>query len=288
MQRNYIGTDVNGTADLGNTTNGVYLQGTGFNTVGGTSAASRNIISGNDQHGVFLDDGSTGVLIQGNYIGTDVNGTLALANTGDGVNFNGASSNTVGGTAAGAGNTIANNGGDGIRTNGTSTGNDLLGNSIHTNTGLGIDNDDDDVTGNDAGDGDTGGNQLQNFPVLTGVNQGSTIIDGTLNSTVSTTYRLEFFSNTACDASGNGEGETFLGTQDVTTDGTGNVTFQVTLTPTAAVGSFVTATATDPANNTSEFSACQTVAGIVPTFSEWTMILLAMTMAGWMLWRMNA
>ena len=78
----------------------------------------------------------------------------------------------------------------------------------------------------------------------------------------STTFRLEFFSNTACDASGFGEGETFLGSTNVTPDGTGDVSFTVTFPDTAAVGEFITSTATDPGGNTSEFSQCLQV--VVP------------------------
>ena len=85
-------------------------------------------------------------------------------------------------------------------------------------------------------------------------------VTGTLNSTASTTFRVELFSNTACDSSGNGEGALFLGAVSVTTDGSGNGSFPLFPTP---GGGFITATATDPANNTSEFSACVNVAGIV-------------------------
>ena len=88
---------------------------------------------------------------------------------------------------------------------------------------------------------------------------GSTIISGTLNSTASTNFRLEFFSNTSCDGSGNGEGETYLGFTNVTTDGSGNATFTNVNLGTTAPGGFITATATDPSNNTSEFSQCFTL-----------------------------
>ena len=102
--------------------------------------------------------------------------------------------------------------------------------------------------------------------MLTSSTAGSTTINGTLNSTANTTFRLEFFSNSACDPLGYGEGETFLGFSDVTTDGTGNVSFTATFATTVAVGDFITAMATDPGGNTSEFSACQAVAAApVPT-----------------------
>ena len=285
VQGNLIGTDVNGTSALPNGDSGIDLTGEGV-TIGGTTAAARNIISGNTTHGIEVSGTVTGSSLVGNYIGVGSDGASPIGNGGDGVAIFD-SDFTLGGIAAGSGNVIANNTDSGV-TIGSGTGNAVLGNSIYSNGILGIDLDDDDiVTLNDVGDGDAGDNNLQNFPVLTEVNQGSTIVDGTLNSAMNTTFRLEFFSNTACDASAFGEGETYLGTQDVTTDGTGNVTFQVTLAPTAVFGSFITATATDPANNTSEFSACQDVVGVIPTFSEWTMILLAMTMMGYLLLRLR-
>jgi hypothetical protein len=117
------------------------------------------------------------------------------------------------------------------------------------------------VSANDVGDGDDGGNLLQNFPVLTSatIAGGATRVAGSLNSTPSTKFRVEFFSNEECDPSGFGEGEKFLGSTDVTTDPTGNASFLVTNLAGPGAGRSVTATATDPAGNTSEFSACETI-----------------------------
>jgi hypothetical protein len=122
--------------------------------------------------------------------------------------------------------------------------------------GLGIDLGHDGVTPNDPGDGDTGPNNLQNFPVLTQASSpgGTTSVQGSLNSTANTSFSLQFFSSPVCDPSGHGEGQTFLGSTPVTTDGAGNAGFAASLPATA--GSFVTATVTDPAGNSSEFSAC--------------------------------
>ena len=111
-------------------------------------------------------------------------------------------------------------------------------------------------------DGDTGPNNLQNFPVITSAGSSAitgggfvNTIPGSLNSTASTTFTLEFFTNTALDSTTSGEGETFLGSTTVTTDANciANFTF-ILVTATDYAGKFVTATATDPANNTSEFS----------------------------------
>lgn len=260
VQGNFIGTDVTGMTAVPNGS-GVELQVAGNNnTIGGTSAAARNIISGNTFQGVDLN-GSSGNFVQGNFIGTQANGASPLPNTVDGVNIDGSSStNTVGGTLAGARNVIAFNGGRGINAiSGTS--NALLTNSIFSNASLGIDLNQDGVTPNDTGDADGGPNNLQNFPVLTSATPGATTtIQGTLNSTPNTTFRVEFFSNPACDGSGNGEGTTLLGFTNITTNGSGNATINVTLPVSVPLGNVVVATATNPANSTSEFSACITVA----------------------------
>ena len=145
------------------------------------------------------------------------------------------------------------NGTNGVTIN-NGTGNDIRANAIASNGGLGIDLENNGVTANDLGDADGGGNGRQNFPVLAEASGGVT---GTLNSTPGTTFRIELFANTACDASGNGEGATFLGATAVATDGAGNATIPLFA---AAAGQVVTATATDSSNNTSEFSTCVQVA----------------------------
>ena len=158
-----------------------------------------------------------------------------------------------------SGNIIAFNGGDGVFVL-EATENAILSNHIFSNSDLGIDLSPDGVTPNDAGDTDTGANNLQNFPVLTSATTGSsTTIEGSLNSTPDMDFRLEFFSNSACDPSSHGEGETFLGSASVTTNGSGNASFSITFPHTVPVGYFITATATDPNNNTSEFSQCMQV-----------------------------
>jgi titin len=174
----------------------------------------------------------------------------------------------IGGTTAGTGNVIAYNGTFGITTNAGMLSLKpfaVLGNSIFSNGNLGIDLGSDGVSTNDAGDSDTGPNGLQNFPLLSsgGPNAGSTTtINGTLNSKSNTIYRLEFFANATCDSSGYGEGQTYLGFTNVTTNGSGDVTFAANLTAVVSVGQFITATATDPSYNTSEFSACVPVVAI--------------------------
>src|SRR5262249_35220591 len=136
-----------------------------------------------------------------------------------------------------------------------------LGNSIFANRGLGIDLGDDGVTPNDPVDADTGPNGLQNYPVLNSPlsNAKRTTVNGTLNSAPNTTYRVEFFSNAACDSSGFGEGEAFLEAINVTTNPNGTASFNAQLSTLVPLGRSITATATDPSGNTSEFSRCVAV-----------------------------
>jgi hypothetical protein len=116
------------------------------------------------------------------------------------------------------------------------------------------------LTPNDPLDVDAGANGLQNFPVLTAAQSDgmmTTTIEGSLNSAPNASYRLEFFANDLCDPSGHGQGQTFLGDATVMTDAGGNAAFAVVLPAPAEEGQFITATATDLAGNTSEFSACR-------------------------------
>jgi len=273
VQGNLIGTDVNGIADLGNVAMGVQVTtASPNNTFGGTTAAARNIVSGNNVNGFQIrENGTNGNIVQGNFIGTQSNGVSPLGNGLNGVSIeNAANNNTVGGASVGAGNVIAFNGGDGVAMSG-GTGNPIGVNSIFSNTRLGIDlNDDNVVTPNDVCDSDLGANELQNFPVLTSANSvgNLTIIAGTLNSTTGTTFRIEFFSSAGCDPSNNGEGQTFIGFTNVATPAAVcDVPINVTVLFAVPAGQVVTATATDPANNTSEFSQCVTVTAGVCTIN---------------------
>jgi CSLREA domain-containing protein len=264
---NYIGTDASGAVDVGNTLHGVMISGNANNIVGGTSTEARNVISGNDGSGVYIaGGGGTGNQILGNFIGTQVDGASPLGNSLQGVYvIGGASNNHIGGTAAGATNTIAFNGGDGVWIQ-AGTNNDVLSNSVFSNSGLGIDLGTNGVTPNDTGDGDSGPNNLQNFPVVTSATTGSITVQGTLNSKASTTFTLQFFSSPVCDPAGYGEGQTFIGSVDVTTNSSGNTSFSQAFAGTVPEGYFVTATATDPNGNTSEFSQCRQVSSpVTPT-----------------------
>ncbi|MEK6262869.1 MAG: hypothetical protein AABP62_30085, partial [Planctomycetota bacterium] len=109
VQGNLIGTDATGTADLGNLLSGVQVLNSSGNTIGGTTTGTRNVISGNNQNGIhLLGSGATTNLVQGNYLGTNAAGTTDLGNTQSGV-LVASANNTIGGTAAGAGNVISGN-----------------------------------------------------------------------------------------------------------------------------------------------------------------------------------
>lgn len=335
---NLIGTNAAGTADLGNSSQGIYLNAVS-NQIGVGTADFRNVISGNDGGGINLGGGNSNV-VRGNYIGTNLGGTAALRNP-DGVRIDtGANNNQIGGGLSGEGNVISGNdtgvhiaggnnnivsgnligtGADGtsdvgnleagvyihepkatsntiggagagegnnIRFNGDgtliptlageggivvyfgSTGNRISSNGITNNTGLGIDlglNGANGVTPNDANDVDSGdANNFQNYPVLVTVNNtgGMTTITGTLNSTPSRLFRVEFFSDTTADASGNGEGRIFIGAQNYTTDASGNAAINFSTATQVPTGNFVSATATDSTTgDTSEFSMSRQIAG---------------------------
>ncbi len=132
LTANVVGANPAGTAALGNQY-GVLILGSSNNTIGGTTAAARNIVSGNTSDGIYLDAGSSGNLIQGNLVGLDTTGALDLGNGGAGVYLFGGDNNTLGGTSAGAGNVISGNSAEGISLCNDAVGNLVQGNFIGTN-----------------------------------------------------------------------------------------------------------------------------------------------------------
>ena len=136
------------------------------------------------------------------------------------------------------------------------SGNLISSNSISDNSGQGINLGTDGVTPNDTGDPDTGPNNLQNFPVLETISfsTGTVTITGSLNSEASKTCNIEFFVSKVADNTEFGEGQTYLGSKTVTTDTGGDAAFSGTFTVKSSWGTVITATATDPSGNTSEFS----------------------------------
>ncbi len=133
VQGNRIGTDAAGIYDIPNDT-GVVIRAGSNNTIGGAVAGAGNLISGNTLHGILITVGAPSNLVQGNYIGTNVSGTVALANGGDGVRVDaGANFNTIGGPAGAATNILSGNAGAGVHMNGGGTANNtVIGNRIGT------------------------------------------------------------------------------------------------------------------------------------------------------------
>jgi uncharacterized repeat protein (TIGR01451 family) len=237
-----------------NTLGGITVSGSG-NRIGGTALAERNIISGNiGGTGIDISSGNGNVIL-GNLIGTDMTGTAAPGDQFWGVSIFDGSDNKIGdGTEAGA-NVIAFHSSDGISIQ-SGVNNSVRRNTMFSNF-FGIDLGSDDHTPNDAGDTDTGANNLQNFPIITAATGSgdSTTIEGNLDSAPNTTFTLDFYSSTQCNNSGNGEGQFFLGSSPVSTDASGKVTFNLRI-PAPILGAVLTATATDPNGSTSEFSPC--------------------------------
>jgi len=271
---NYVGTNPTGTIAVPNQ-HGVAIAGFASPTDQSTgNLIQGNLISGNLRDGIVIGDTSQTQVLD-NLIGTDRTGTADLGNGDDGVWLGnaGAPSNTM------YGNTIAFNGRDGIvdapdyrygvaYTTSGHQGNAFLQNSIFSNGMLGIDLLAPGTNGNiDAPQGvplqntpggpHQGANLLQNYPVLSSAvsTPSATVITGTLNSTPSETFHLEFFASPTANASGYGEGKTYLGDTSVTTGASGNASFTLTVPLGNLVGQVLSSTATDPANNTSEFSA---------------------------------
>jgi len=310
IRGNYVGVGTNGECIGNGDGQGIGITGNN-NIVGGNTPEARNVISchttvgrgdGIDIVGAFGTP-STGNVVQGNYIGTNINGGVeaGYGNSSGIVILGDAENNMIGGTGVGDGNVVAGNGLGIVNLSYQAflaINNSILGNKIFSNSGgvissLGIDNvqtNDNDfvnfinagVTLNDADDIDyngtnTGTNHYLNFPVINSI----TSTDGqiTINYDLdindaeagATGYRIEFFANDAADPSGYGEGQTFLGYENVAGDVTGQ---SVTLTLPAGVegNKFISATttmtdnSTDGFGHTSEFGAL-VEGNLVPTGS---------------------
>ncbi len=267
VQGNFIGTDVSGSQATGSQIVGISVQQGNSNLlIGGITTATRNVISGNTGPGVFLSGAGTGVLIKGNFIGVRADSSGPLGNGGAGVDLASSTGVNIGGLSTAEGNVIAFNRGTGVLIR-SGNKNPILSNAIVSNGALGIDLvastsatttiSGDGPTPNDTGDGDTGGNDLLNFPVLgrvTTVNNTVTV-NGTYTGAPNTSYLLQFFINDFADPTGYGQGGALLGQVEVTTNAQGQATFAPALPGAITLGQVVTATATDTTNgNTSEFS----------------------------------
>ena len=298
IKGNYIGHAFGSNTAVGNDGSGILIE-SATNTIGGTTAAARNYIVGNKVNGISINSSlARGNFVLGNFIGVASNGSTVLGNVNNGIQIADRASNTtiggtggtsIGGLCTGACNLIANNGPNNTATKKTAqagiyldstagAGNAIRANSIFNNgsvTGLGIDlvgvlmsglsNTNAPVGKNtdDAGDADTGTNNLQNSPLISSAETNGSVI-GTINSTANTTFAIDFYSNTVADGASS-EGRTFIGSTTLTTDAGGTSAFNYGTTATLAAGDLVTATATatggaaQAIGDSSEFSATQTV-----------------------------
>ena len=307
-----MGVGIGNSPGIGNANNNV-IGGTAATTPNGGCNGACNVISGNGTNGILIS-GSTGGSnqIRGNHIGVNAGGDGGVGNGQDGVGILDSPNNGIGTGNASGRNVISGNGDNGVITaGGSSSGNRMdgnyigltsaghalgnagagvmlaggvdiavVGNSIFGNGKLGIDLGQNNVTLNDAGDGDGGVNNQQNFPVIhTVVTGSSTTIYGNFKSHANTNYRLEFFDSSSCNGGSPlnyGEGHYYLGGTNVGTDQFGNVDFAFTPSSGAGPGRIVTATATKMVGNTpaetSEFSACAGVNSSKPAAvvgSDW-------------------
>ena len=272
VQGNLVGTDVSGTALLAGALTGIQIQ---TETPG---AMIRDNVVGGANGGLEIGDANdtvAGMTVLHNWIGTDVSGGIDLGTKYYGILVEGRNVQ-IGGIAAGDGNVIAFNQGAGVLVLYSTINvfsNPIRGNSIYGNgtanganflSTLGIDLGNPGgfaqggFTPNDLGDADNGPNLLQNFPLISSVTAGAstTTVDGVLNSLASTQFDLDFYSNAGCVGHPQDflQGRTYLGSAQATTNASGNATFHVVLPVAIAAGEKVTATATDPEGNTSEFS----------------------------------
>jgi hypothetical protein len=260
IEGNFIGTAPSGTKAPSGSGTGVALAdyaGPANNTVGGSTPAARNLISGNLSYGVLLHHSNYNA-VWGNLIGTQRDGKSPLGNGNSGVYVDSGSNNVVGGPSGNA-NTIAFNNHDGVKIlNGV--GNNILSNSVFSNHLLGINltggtESASGATANDKGDADNGSNHLQNYPFLSSAKRtatGKTVVKGNLNNNPGQTFYVQFFSN----PKGTNEGQKLLGTKSVPTDGAGNVSFAFATMKKVSLGQSITATVTSSTTeDTSEFSA---------------------------------
>jgi hypothetical protein len=245
VEGNYIGTDITGTNAVPNSLAGIYMPfGTPGNLIGGATAAAGNVISGN-YYGVYLANENTASnWFEGNNVGADATGVNPLPNYEGFIIFGGATNNIIGlkPGGVGLGNQIAFNDWDGVVVGDPITaGISLRGNSIFGNGNLGID------VINSA-------NNLQSAPAITNAFGYSydTIITGMLNSPPGQAYLIDFYRT---PTAGDGQGQFYLGAAKVTTSGSGTVSFSYTNTAGNYSGQYLTATATDPFGDTSDFSS---------------------------------
>jgi S-layer homology domain len=235
--------------------------------IGGSAPGEGNIVAGNASIGISAGNRGAPVTVQGNIVGTDATGTRRLGNRAGGILLGSGHDGAgvfLGGIVPGEANVVAFNGGrPGWYPVGATIGSfssnrvSVRGNRFFGNVSRGFAPDFAAPTPNDPGDADTGANNLQNSPIITGVDYGPpTVVHATLNSAPSTTYDVDFYANPVCVTRPTAfpQGQDYVGTTQVTTNASGNATIDLPLATPLTVGQGVTAMATDPDGNTSEHS----------------------------------
>ena len=281
IHHNYIGVNLEGTVDLGNTKDGITIVNAKENSI------RNNLISGNNDDGIDITDVdvdadsvdlsdidiadllnvlgmsahcggtpcATGNIISNNQIGTNAAGTGDIGNGDAGVQFEDAQGNII------QENLIAFNKNHGVfikdqneaacskQIDPCAIENTITQNAIFDNEGSGID------FKNNA-------NNNQSAPILASAN--GTTLEGTLESTANSSFHLEFFANSTADSSGSGEGEEYLGSKNVITDNSGNASFSFDYIPITGK-TWISATATrQSTGDTSQF-ATSIAENIAPT-----------------------
>jgi titin len=114
VEGNFIGTDATGKKAVANGYAGVAISNAPANIIGGAASGAGNVISGNASSGMNLGGNTSGTVVQGNYIGTDLTGNNAVPNSGGGIYFYGSGTNLIGGVVPGARNIISGNYSEGL------------------------------------------------------------------------------------------------------------------------------------------------------------------------------
>jgi hypothetical protein len=242
---NYFGTDITGLLPILNRRAAVQSALTGDILITDNVLSGSNGAVGSD--GIGLGGGTQTVTVLRNKIGVGSDGVTAIGNNEDGIHIGSGVTAFIGDGTAANGNIIANNTLDGVVVSGTGQAR-ILGNRIYNNGDEGIDLGSNGVTVNDGGDGDTGANDLLNFPDINTITVDGTTVayDFDLDVPANTNgYRIEFFRNSNL-VTENGQGETYLGFIDTGNHAGGSVNYTGTFTAavSVSVGHIISATTT--------------------------------------------
>jgi hypothetical protein len=248
VEGNVVGTDAAGDVELGNKTNGISVISPG-NTIGGTASGAGNVVASSGSAGVLI--AADACLVEGNWIGTNGEGS-SLGNHGSGLDIQG-NNNSTGGTTSGASNVIAYNTGAGVYIS-SGDENPILENSIFDNTtGIDLQGIDDLSYGLQLG---VSTNKNIAAPTLTSdvLTAGRIEVSGTLEDAPNELFRVELFANSQVGTSNPDQGQAYVGFLSVLTDNNGLASFQGSFSSPIDDLEATTATVTDPAGDTSEFS----------------------------------